>query len=126
METYVNQQSKKLTAIIVFRGVGGFKIFFQGNILNDVSSVDRSKKPMTRLLYVSKIFTMDEGKLTNNALKIKFTTVDDENEFYGKFEELSQKLRDDAKQKEEPEKKEKANENERKVTTIKIKCMKKI
>ena len=126
METYVNQQSKKLTAIIVFRGVGGFKILFQGNILNDVSSVDRSKKPMTRLLYVSKIFTMDEGKLTNNALKIKFTTVDDENEFYGKFEELSQKLRDDAKQKEEPEKKEKANENERKVTTIKIKCMKKI
>ena len=131
MEIYENAVTKKTTAIFVFRNEGGLKILYQGNILSDVTSVDRSNKPHLPLLFISKVFTVKEGKLINTALKIKFFEKAHEEEFITKFEELQKKIRDppeeDKKEAEKTDEENKTNSEEvpKKVTTIRVKCMKK-
>ena len=137
LEIYQNAVTKRITAILVFRNEGGLKILYQGNILSDVTSIDRSTKPIP-VLFVSKVFTMKEEKLINTALKLKFFEMEHTNEFISKFEELQKRIREPLEEKKaetkedkkEDEKKDEENatnkvEPPKKVTTIRVKCMKK-
>lgn len=137
LEIYQNAVTKRITAILVFRNEGGLKILYQGNILSDVTSIDRSNKPIP-VLFVSKVFTVKEEKLINTALKLKFFEMEHTNEFISKFEELQKRIREPLEEKKaetkedkkEDEKKDEENainkvEPPKKVTTIRVKCMKK-
>lgn len=135
LEIYQNSVTKRVTAILVFRNEGGLKILYQGNILSDVTSIDRSNKPIP-VLFVSKVFTMKEEKLINTALKLKFFEMEHTNEFISKFEELQKRIREpseenkleakeDKKEGKDEENATNGVEQPKKVTTIRVKCMKK-
>ena len=81
---------------------------------------------------------MKEEKLINTALKLKFFEMEHTNEFISKFEELQKRIREPLEEKKaetkedkkEDEKKDEENainkvEPPKKVTTIRVKCMKK-
>ena len=54
IETYQNTVNQTLNAMFVFRNEGGMNILYRGNILSDLTSIDKSNKPFSNIVFVSK------------------------------------------------------------------------
>lgn len=92
-------RGKPNKGVIVFRQNHGLPILFQGNVIPDITTIEKSKKSNSLIALINKVVT-PEGKQKVNAIKIKFASFVNQDSFIDDFNNFMEEIKGSGKEKE--------------------------